>query len=202
MIILEMHAKLGTRWAEIAKSLPGRSDNSVKNRWYSTCSRILRQQQEASIDDDQPVVSHRRSQDMVGFCDEEMPDDDSIEAEVHLPVEVEVSRPSTPTRSAASSVRVSSRNSVGSPRKRKAINQAPTPQKRSSGSSTRSFTADVAASEGKDPTWRGIRASARSSASAHQPACLKLPGGWGDLAVSLPRPGETVGEAALSAEAF
>jgi len=46
--ILEMHAKLGTRWAEIAKCLPGRSDNSVKNRWYSTCSRILRQQQEAA----------------------------------------------------------------------------------------------------------------------------------------------------------
>jgi len=42
-IILQLHAALGTRWAEIAKSLPGRSDNSVKNRWYSTCSRILRQ---------------------------------------------------------------------------------------------------------------------------------------------------------------
>ena len=42
--ILEMHARLGTRWAEIAKCLPGRSDNSVKNRWYSTCSRILRQE--------------------------------------------------------------------------------------------------------------------------------------------------------------
>lgn len=48
--ILEMHAKLGTRWAEIAKCLPGRSDNSVKNRWYSTCSRILRQQQERGTD--------------------------------------------------------------------------------------------------------------------------------------------------------
>merc|ERR1712138_297412 len=46
-VILQMHAKLGTRWAEIAKCLPGRSDNSVKNRWYSTCSRILRQQQDA-----------------------------------------------------------------------------------------------------------------------------------------------------------
>lgn len=49
-IILQMHAKLGTRWAEIAKCLPGRSDNSVKNRWYSTCSRVLRQQQEAMAD--------------------------------------------------------------------------------------------------------------------------------------------------------
>ena len=45
-VILRMHAELGTRWAEIAKCLPGRSDNSVKNRWYSTCSRMLRQQQE------------------------------------------------------------------------------------------------------------------------------------------------------------
>ena len=49
-IILKMHAKLGTRWAEIAKSLPGRSDNSVKNRWYSTCSRVLRQQQESTAE--------------------------------------------------------------------------------------------------------------------------------------------------------
>lgn len=87
---------------------------------------------------------------MVGFCDEEMPDEDCIEAGEHLPVEVEVSRPSAPTRSVAPLARVSSRNSVALPRKRKAVNQAPTPQKSSSGSSTRSFTvADVAASEGK-----------------------------------------------------
>jgi len=45
-VILRLHASLGTRWAEIAKSLPGRSDNSVKNRWYSTCSRLLKQQQQ------------------------------------------------------------------------------------------------------------------------------------------------------------
>jgi len=67
-IILKMHAKLGTRWAEIAKSLPGRSDNSVKNRWYSTCSRVLRQQQEAESGGDaledvaQVVMEASRSQ--------------------------------------------------------------------------------------------------------------------------------------------
>ena len=43
-ILLDGQVKMGNKWAEIAKLLPGRTDNSVKNRWYSTCSRILRQQ--------------------------------------------------------------------------------------------------------------------------------------------------------------
>lgn len=40
-ILIEYHQELGNQWVKIAEHLPGRSDNSIKNRWNSTLKKRL-----------------------------------------------------------------------------------------------------------------------------------------------------------------
>lgn len=67
-LVLELHSKFGNRWSKIARKLPGRTDNEIKNYWRTHMRKKAQEKKKTTSRSQSPSLSHCSSSSSSSIC--------------------------------------------------------------------------------------------------------------------------------------